>query len=191
VRLLDRFEENIKARFVVDSKPYISWFLQARIRQDKDKNIKLDQTRYALSIIERYLPHASTPTPGDMKKYQSPLQYDFKWTKDDNSDHETCKAGLEHEYGIKLLEVAGSLNYLANTDTQFLFGQHGHSIPICHPQALPLHSNARTQAFPSCHSHAESPTLLSTAGYLFLSRCYEITNCRSATQSWTSRHSIG
>jgi hypothetical protein len=83
---------------------------------------QLDQSWYGISIVECYLPNAaSIPTPEDMQKYASPLLTTFKWTADDNSTTKEEVRALESEYGIRLIEVAGSLNYLANTDFRLLF----------------------------------------------------------------------
>ena len=119
---LERFKLAISKRFDVEIKPRADWYLQARLRQDADGNVLLDQQRYSKSIVQRYLPNSSLdPTPDDVKKYRSPLPYDFKWTKDDNSRTRKDVQALEDEYGFRYIEVVGSLNYLANTATEELF----------------------------------------------------------------------
>jgi hypothetical protein len=96
--------------------------LQARITQDKDKNITIDQRRYALSIFQRYLPNApAIPSKEDIIKYVSPLPYKFKWTSDDCSSTLEDIKDLEREYGFIMRAVVGSLNYLANTACEELY----------------------------------------------------------------------
>jgi len=56
----NKFQKALSNRFEIEWKPHADWFLQARIRQDSDGNISLDQHRYAKSVVGRYLPTAST-----------------------------------------------------------------------------------------------------------------------------------
>ena len=103
-------------RFDIEHNPRATWYLQAQIQQDSSLNITIDQTRYARSIVQRYLPNASyRPSSEDIATYASSLAYDFKWHTDDCSASDDDVLVLEKEFGFRLIEVAGSLNYLSNT----------------------------------------------------------------------------
>ena len=119
---MNDFKSKISNRFDVEVKPRADWFLQARIRQDSEGNTYLDQQRYSKAIVARHLPNVTgDPTPREMKKYRSPLPRDFKWTKTDNSVSKEDVRNLESECGFRHIEVAGSLNYLANAAIEELF----------------------------------------------------------------------
>ena len=82
----------------------------------------MDQQRYSKSIVQRYLPNADvTPSEKDLWRYRSPLPHGFKWTKEDNSKSMAEVKALEDEYSFRVIEVVGSLNYLANTAVEELF----------------------------------------------------------------------
>jgi hypothetical protein len=81
-----------------------------------------DQRRYALSLVQRYLPTFSLePTIDDQERFLSPLPADFVWSKRDCSPDPKSVMQLEHEYGFKMRAVVGSLNYLANTAYEELY----------------------------------------------------------------------
>ena len=72
--------------FEVEISQRDTWSLQARIHQDSEGNITLDQSHYACSIIEWYLPNAPLETSSeDLITYASPLPSEFKFTSNDNS----------------------------------------------------------------------------------------------------------
>ena len=108
--------------FDVECQQRINWFLQAAIKQDKDKNIYVDQYRYGRSIVDKYIPNApTTPTETDLVTYATPLPTTFVWTASDNSNSIEEVKELETQFGFRLIEVAGSLNYLANTCYRMIF----------------------------------------------------------------------
>ena len=83
---LEAFKVALAKRFDIQSQPRADWYLQARIREDSEGNILLDQKRFSKSIVRRYLPNSPEhATPDDVAKYCSPLPAGFKFTKDDNS----------------------------------------------------------------------------------------------------------
>ena len=130
----EQFKQSIGSRFEAVIKPTVDWYLQARIRRDSAGNILIDQQRYGKGIVQRYLPNASaTPSASDLKKYQSPLPTDFKWTKDDCSTNQEEVKELESEYGIRYIEAAGSINFLSNTFYRGLFAAR----KICGHMHLP------------------------------------------------------
>jgi len=109
-------------RFEIEWKPHADWFLQARIRQDSNGNISLDQYHYAKSVVGRYLPTASTtPSPTDLRKFASPLPTNMVWTRTNLSKTLSDVVSLETEYGFWFIEAVGSLNFLSNTAYEELF----------------------------------------------------------------------
>lgn len=131
---LQEFRIQLQQRFDVVWKPIADWYLQARIEQDKDKNIHLDQTRYSAAVVNRYLPnHFEPPTKKDIRRYENPLPYDFKWTRADSSTNTSEVVALEQEFGFRFIEVAGSLNWLSNTCYPELFAIR----KACKHMALP------------------------------------------------------
>ena len=116
------FVSEMTKRFDIEHTPRATWYLQAQVQQDSSLNITIDQTRYAKSIVKRYLPNASyPPSAEDIATYSAPLPYDFKWHTDDCSVTDQDVLVLEKEFGFRLIEVAGSLNYLSNTAIACLF----------------------------------------------------------------------
>jgi len=70
---MEAFKKALSERFDVNIAPRADWYLQARIRQDANGNIILDQQRYSKSIVRRYLPNAAdVPTPDDVTHWNSP-----------------------------------------------------------------------------------------------------------------------
>jgi hypothetical protein len=67
------FKTALAQRFEVGSSDWASWYLRACIQQDTNVNITLDQSRYARSIVEQYLPNAPVlPSPEDLECYFPP-----------------------------------------------------------------------------------------------------------------------
>jgi len=86
----NKFKTALSTRFEIEWKPHADWFLQARIRQDANGNISLDQHRYAKSVVGQYLPTASPrPSPTDLRKFASPLPTNMVWTKAHSSKTKT------------------------------------------------------------------------------------------------------
>jgi hypothetical protein len=112
----------LTSHFKHSPKSTADWYLQARITQDAEFNITLDQYRYGLAIVRRYLPTAAQePSQGDLKKYCDPLPREFQWTKAHNSDSPAEVKAIETEFGFKFREVTGSFNFLVNTAPKVLF----------------------------------------------------------------------
>jgi hypothetical protein len=116
------FKDAISNRFSIEWRDKADWYLQARITQDRDRNITLDQRRYALSIVQQYIPNQPPqPSPKDIRKFAHPLPRTFVWTRKDCSADAEQVAKLEFEYGFKMRAIIGSLNYLANTAYEELY----------------------------------------------------------------------
>ena len=114
--LLETFREALKSRFDVFFQGNATRYLQAAITQDEHGSIYLDQKRYAASIVQRYITNAvtSAPSVNDLEKYASPLPTDFKWSKEYNLTKDHDLKEVETDFGFRLIEVAGSFNYLAH-----------------------------------------------------------------------------
>jgi hypothetical protein len=120
--LKTKFHDALHQRFDCVTQPHAHWYLQARISQDADFNITLDQQRYSKAIVTRYIPSASAePSDEDCTKFASPLPFDFKWTSSDNSKTASDVEQLEREFGFKTRQVIGSFNFLGNTAYEELF----------------------------------------------------------------------
>ena len=117
------FLAQLKERFDVEVRPRADWYLQTRIQQDKDLNISLDQTRYAKSVIQRFLPNVASepPTKRDMRKYRSPLPLDAAFTKEDKSVDRDAVKQLETEFGFRYIELVGCFNWLSYTCFEELY----------------------------------------------------------------------
>ena len=116
------FKQNLCERFNADWQARADWYLQARIQQDKDGNIYLDQQRYSKAIVKRYIPHADlNATEADKTKYANPLPFDMTFTKTDRSKTQEEVKALETKYGFRLIEAVPSLNFLSNTAFEELF----------------------------------------------------------------------
>jgi len=133
------FVTALKAHFEVEVTPCTTWYLQARIDQDSDGNITLDQSHSACSIIVHYLPNAPLEaSPEDLLKYASPLPSDFRFTANDDSPDISAVVTLETEFGFRMIEFAGSLNYLAHTAFEELFAIR----KICRLTSLPCSTSS-------------------------------------------------
>lgn len=120
--ILATFRTALSARFDLEWNARAHWYLQARLAQDADSNITLDQSRYARSIVARYIPNAPVPaSPADLETYRDPLPLDFRWSSTDCSTSPDALLTLERQFGFRLIEVAGSLNYLTHTAVGPLF----------------------------------------------------------------------
>jgi Reverse transcriptase (RNA-dependent DNA polymerase) len=119
---LYKFRIALSEKFEISWKPVADWYLQARIQQDANGNISLDQSRYSKAIIQRYLPNAPMEASDpDKSKFLNPLPRGFKFSRDDDSKSIEEVRQLEKEYGYRFIEVVGSLNYLANTAIEELY----------------------------------------------------------------------
>ncbi len=89
------------------------WYLSARIHQDAEFNVTLDQARYCKSIINRFLEKA-----GAKKKprfHNTILPAEFVPSAEDCSKDEVAAKSLQVEYGIDFASCVGALLYLSYT----------------------------------------------------------------------------
>jgi len=110
---LREFEEKLHARFNLELIGQAHWYLGTRINQLANYDIELDQSRYCLSVVKKYLDTAGTARNG--RQHVTPLALDFIPTADDCSQDEIVAGQLEKEYNIDFTSCIGSLIYLGMT----------------------------------------------------------------------------
>jgi len=116
------FIDAISSRFNHNPKPMADWYLSARITRLADGSYTLDQFRYAMSIVRRYLPNELEEiSQADKDKYIDPLPATLTWTRDDCSKTAEDVHALEQEFAFKYREVTGSFNFLGNTAIRTLY----------------------------------------------------------------------
>ena len=101
---------------------YAHWFMSTRISQLKDHSISVDKSRYATSIVAKYLDTATVKV--STKFYKTTLPADMIFTKEDiyTSDEQVEK--LIREYDIHYRACIGSLIYLLSTRVDLIFSVH-------------------------------------------------------------------
>ena len=129
------FMTAIKEKFDVEVKPRADWYLQTRIQQDKDLNITIDQTRYAKSMVARFLPNLanSDVTPLDLRKYAAPLKTNTTLTKADCAKDKEAVVELEEEYGFRYIKIVGCFNWISYTCYEEIYAIR----KLCKYMALP------------------------------------------------------
>ena len=121
-RHVNGFLNKMKDRFDIEVKPTADWYLQTRISQDSDGNIKLDQSRYAKSMVSRFLPNVTEePTADEKQKYAAPAKPLTRFTKQDSSQSKEEVKDLELEYGFRFIELVGCFNWLSYTCYEEIF----------------------------------------------------------------------
>ena len=116
------FIDAISSRFNHNPKPMADWYLSARITRLADGSYTLDQFRYAMSIVRRYLPNElEEVSQADKDKYIDPLPATLTWTRDDCSKTAEDVHALEQEFIFKYREVTGSFNFLGDTAIRALY----------------------------------------------------------------------
>ena len=84
--------------FHVNFLGYAHWFMSIRISQLKNHSISMDQTRYATSIVAKYLDTATVKV--SKKFYKNTLPADMIFTKEDLSTSDEKVEKLTREYNI-------------------------------------------------------------------------------------------
>ena len=116
LRWIKRFEKEISARFHVELKGSAHWFLTMRIQRDRFENFTLDQARYALNIVIKYL-----GTSEQKKITNRHLPHDFEAARQDCSTSELEVKKLADEFRFEYRSVICSLIYLLNTRPDIMF----------------------------------------------------------------------
>ena len=101
---------------------YEHWFLSIRISQLKDHSISVDQSRYATSIVEKYLDTATVKV--STKFYNTILPADMIFTKEDVSTSDEQVEKFTRELNIHYRACIGSLIYLLSTRVYLSFAVH-------------------------------------------------------------------
>ena len=92
------FEKEISARFDLTLMGQAHWYLSTRIQQAENFDITVDQSRYCLSIIRRYLDTVGCANV--VREHTTPLPLDFVPTVDDNSADEEASSLLMTEFNL-------------------------------------------------------------------------------------------
>ena len=119
----EAFEKAMCTRFECKLLGQLHWFLRARITQHQNYDITLDQSRYSVAMIKRFLPNydAVTPSQEDVLKYAAPLPNDTIFTKDDCSVNLFALKELETEFQLEYPVVIGCLLWILNTYPRLQF----------------------------------------------------------------------
>ena len=110
---------NLGNRFHVNFLGYAHWFMSIRISQMKDHSISMDQSRYATSIVAKYLYTATVKA--STRFYNTTLPYDIIFTKNDTSTSDEQVEKLTREFNIHYRACIGSLIYLFSTRVDLSF----------------------------------------------------------------------
>jgi transposase InsO family protein len=108
---LKQFENQISGRFDLTLMGQAHWYLSTRIIQAANFDISLDQSRYCLSIVRKYLDTIGCANV--VREHTTPFPLDFIPTADDNSVDETAAEVLSSEYNLDFASCVGALIYLA------------------------------------------------------------------------------
>ena len=84
--------------------------MSIRISQVKDHSVSVDQARYAISIVAKYLDSDTVKVSN--KFYRTTLPYDMIFTKEDVSTSDEQVDKLTREYNIHYRAFIGFLIYL-------------------------------------------------------------------------------
>jgi len=113
------FEKNLQDRFHLELMGQVHWYLATRVHQKQNFAIELDQRRYCLSILKKYLDTAGCPRNNSL--VTTPLPLDFIPTSEDCSLDKKEVTNLEEEFNFEYASCIGSLIYLTTTRTDILF----------------------------------------------------------------------
>eukprot|EP00590_Aulacoseira_subarctica_P007531 CAMPEP_0172413906 /NCGR_PEP_ID=MMETSP1064-20121228/456_1 /TAXON_ID=202472 /ORGANISM="Aulacoseira subarctica , Strain CCAP 1002/5" /LENGTH=176 /DNA_ID=CAMNT_0013150305 /DNA_START=198 /DNA_END=724 /DNA_ORIENTATION=- len=116
---LKQFEAELKSRFDLDLMGQAQWYLATRITQHANFDITVDQSRYCVSLVKRYLDKAGCKVV--LRFHATPLPLDFIPTVDELSADEATANKLMEEYNLDFASCVGALIYLALTRTDIIF----------------------------------------------------------------------
>jgi hypothetical protein len=116
---LREFEEKLRARFNLELIRQAHRYLGTSINQLVNYNIELDQSRYCLSIVKKYLETAGAPK--NNRQHKTPLALDFVPTLDVCSPNDSVARKLEKEYNINFASCIGSFIYLGMTRCDIVY----------------------------------------------------------------------
>ncbi len=110
---LQEFKDKLAKRFDVEFLGQAHWYLSARIHQDTDFNVTLDQARYCKAIVNRFSEKAGAEKKPRFHSTILPAEV-VPSVEDCSKDEETAKT-LQEEYGIVFASCVGALLYLSYT----------------------------------------------------------------------------
>jgi hypothetical protein len=115
------------------------WRLSARIHQDADFNVTLNQAQYCKAIVDRFLEKAGAKKKPRFHSTILPAEF-VPSVEDCSKDEETAKT-LQEEYGIDFASCVGALLYLFHTrpDTTYAvvkFAKYTRPPRVVHMEAL-------------------------------------------------------
>jgi hypothetical protein len=108
---MKQLEEELSSRFELELMGQAHWYLSTYITRLANFDITIDQTRYCMSILKRYLETARCPN--NTRRHPTPFALDFTPSADDNSTTEKETKALSMEYNIDFASCVVSLIYLA------------------------------------------------------------------------------
>ncbi len=114
---LQEFKDKPSKRFVVEFLGQAHWYLSAKIYQDADFKITLDQARYCKAIVNRFLEKAGTKKKP--RFHSTILPAEFVPSVEDCSKDEETERTLQEEYGIDFALCVGPC-YICHTPDQIL-----------------------------------------------------------------------
>lgn len=117
--IVKQFKEQLQQRFNVEFLGQAHWYLATRINQLSNFDIEIDQSRYCMAIIKKYLETAGAKKVPN--QHSTPLALDFVPTSEDCSVDENASKLLEQEYNFEYASCIGSLIYLAMTRCDITF----------------------------------------------------------------------
>ena len=101
---------------------YAHWFISIKISQMKDHYISVDQSRYAISLVKKYLDTAIVKS--SKKIYKTTLPSDIIFNKADASTGDEQVEKLTGKFNIYYRACIGSLIYLFSTRVYLIFAVH-------------------------------------------------------------------
>jgi hypothetical protein len=115
---LVEFETALSGRFQLELMGQPHWYLSTCITQEANYDITVDQSRYCLSLVKKYL--TSVGCPNVTRFHTTPLPSDFVPSASDNSLSDEAAGVLSTEYNLDFASCVGALIYLALTRTDII-----------------------------------------------------------------------
>ena len=116
------FVDTLGKIFHVNFLGYAHWFVSIRIYQLRDHSISVDQSRYATSIVAKYLDTATVNK--NTKFYNTTFPSDMIFSKEDVSTSDEQVKKFTREFNIHYRACIGSLIYLLSTRVDLSFAVH-------------------------------------------------------------------
>ena len=101
------FVEELGKYYHVNFLGYIHWFMLIQITQKPDYSIVIDQSRYCLAMVNKYL--NNTTVSNSAKVHARPLPADMTFTKDHASENDVQVEELMRTYNLHYRCTTGAL----------------------------------------------------------------------------------